>query len=132
MIYVCLIIRHVQSWWSIRMGNSGLDTLAPTFQQGFLRETTLFPPPIIETPHFLLLLVLLQTAIVGSLQQIFPTTVSTFWIRTDSSFFILTDLFDPDGLCVGAKDCLLVAECRPGEVKKIKYCVQAKELYKHL
>lgn len=46
--------------------------------------------------------------------------------------YINCDLFDPVGLCVGNKDCLLVAECRPGEVKKIKYCVQAKELYKHM
>lgn len=43
--------------------------------------------------------------------------------------FINCDLFDPVGLCVDAKDCLLVAECRPCEVKKIKYCMQAKELY---
>lgn len=43
--------------------------------------------------------------------------------------YIYSDLFDPLGLCVGDRDCLLVAECRPGEVKKIQYCMQVNKMY---
>uniref|UniRef100_K1QYW0 Tripartite motif-containing protein 2 n=1 Tax=Magallana gigas TaxID=29159 RepID=K1QYW0_MAGGI len=45
--------------------------------------------------------------------------------------YIFCDLFDPLGLSVGERDCLLVAECRPREVKKIQYCMQVNKMYMH-
>lgn len=111
--------------WKLRFRYTGFNFSTGVFKgnhtvsAAFYRNTSTFTPVGITT---------------DSHSRILTTDLSNNCIHIldpDGQFlcFINCDLFDPVGLCVDAKDCLLVAECRPCEVKKIKYCMQAKELY---
>lgn len=104
-----------------RYTGSGFSGVLKKYHIGpaaYYRNTSIFTPVGITTDsHSRILTTDLSNSCIHILDQ-------------DGKFlcFINCDLFDPV-LCVDAKDCLLVAECRPCEVKKIKYCMQAKELY---